>query len=360
MESVIKKVYPELPDARFFDLPKKIYANLNYFPQEANEYAVKKLLDLECEGYTIYFYYIPEKVRLVGIFPSKGDVCNFGFWETINDQEVNEKIFEAFHSDAINKGFKTIEGPFHFNTPYRYRLRLTTPKWGMFDNEPVNPEYYIDLIERCGYEPNAVYESHMVNGKDWSDIYAFFKNNPLSQKIDSFNFSFLPCTKEIWKEREKEIHSLLLTTFEKNHRFKGLSFEKFKILFDSQYIDKLCPHCSSFLINKDNGKLIAFAFNFPDYSQLNVTDSKISYQKHYSSLSPKTILIKTTGVHPDHWSQGIYTSLSGYTLGPISKHYDQMIACLMYEKNRSLRITSFLPGVKSHVKCQYALYQRNI
>jgi hypothetical protein len=51
----------------FFTIPKKIYKDLDFLPEESEKY-VKELFDLKMEDHKIIIYTDHENIRLAGIF----------------------------------------------------------------------------------------------------------------------------------------------------------------------------------------------------------------------------------------------------------------------------------------------------
>ena len=74
----------------------------------------------------------------------------FGFFESVNDEDVAQKLLETARDWLREKGMETLRGPANFSS---------NDEWGMlirgFDSSPVlmmpyNPPYYPELIERYG------------------------------------------------------------------------------------------------------------------------------------------------------------------------------------------------------------------
>lgn len=94
----------------------------------------------------------------------------FGFFECINNQNVADELFAYTESWLKEKGKNKVIGPENPSMNDEVGLLINA-----FDTPPVilstyNPEYYISLIENCGY-------------KKAKDLYAF-KLTPSSYKTD--------------------------------------------------------------------------------------------------------------------------------------------------------------------------------
>ena len=67
-----------LPES-FFTIPRKIYEDLNFFPEESRE-DVETLFRLKEKDHKIILYTDHTNLRLVGIFPQKTTEAYFGYW----------------------------------------------------------------------------------------------------------------------------------------------------------------------------------------------------------------------------------------------------------------------------------------
>ncbi len=90
---------------------------------------------------------------------------NFGFFESVNEQEVADSLFERAADWVRGKGRDTIMGPVMFSTNYECGTLIdgfgTPPRVMM----PHNPPYYPALIEGWGFEKDK-------------DLYAWWFNDP--------------------------------------------------------------------------------------------------------------------------------------------------------------------------------------
>jgi len=76
----------------------------------------------------------------------------FGFFESVNDQEVANKLFDTVKDWLKNKGLDAMRGPANPSSNDEYGLLIEG-----FDDSPrlmmtYNPKYYIDLIENYGFK----------------------------------------------------------------------------------------------------------------------------------------------------------------------------------------------------------------
>ncbi|MBM4159179.1 MAG: hypothetical protein FJ216_10445, partial [Ignavibacteria bacterium] len=76
----------------------------------------------------------------------------FGFFESIDDKDVSNRLFDTVGEFLRNEGMDTMRGPINLSTNDEVGLLIDG-----FDTPPVimmtyNPKYYIDLIEHYGFE----------------------------------------------------------------------------------------------------------------------------------------------------------------------------------------------------------------
>ena len=148
----------------FIDLPWKIYASYpNWVPPLKSE--VKRLLD-PCRH---PFWKSAERSlflarhngnvvgRIAAIIDFNSNTFRsekasaWGFFESINDREVGEALFDAAGQWAARKGMEFLRGPLSPSTNYEIGLLVDGFASDPVIMMPYNPEYYIDVVESCGF-----------------------------------------------------------------------------------------------------------------------------------------------------------------------------------------------------------------
>ena len=348
-------VYDGALPASFFSLVLPLYAQLPFAPDE-DEALIRQLFDLEAPQHTIVIYTDHQNVRLAGIFPHNGEVAYFGFWETVFDQQLTAEVFDLAIADAARFGKNSIVGPLHFNTYHRYRLRLgPAPSWQQFDREPVNPEYYPQLLQRAGFKVKMGFQSRLLRAETVPRVYQ--EKQPVLAKLPQVPFDFVPLNPESWKILAGEIYELIHQIFSQNPAYKPVSRTQFDLLYNAKYAAKLCPHTAVAFRDKGSGKLAAISLCHPNYHGLNLPAGETpSFGRDYPRLPRKTLLSKTLGVHPAFRQQGIMDLLAAYGMLQFQQYYEEIIFCLMRNDNYSLRFTDHLPVETAH----YALFEKEI
>ncbi len=334
------------------ELYPTVYKYLGFIPDE-QEHITEWLFNHYSMTNNIVIYEIEGKLSLVGIFPKDKKVAYFGYWETVEDLDINQEVFSLFEEEARLKGFKTVVGPLHFNTYHRYRLRLgPIPSWKMFDREPVNPEYYPRLLEKCGYHVSQIFESHCLAHDVIEQMFqiasSFNKGNYPE------NISILPLSTRLWLDYEQQLYDLTTSIFSNNSNYKGVLPEEFKLLYNEAYAAGLCPHSSSLLIDHQKNQLAALSLCMPIYAHLK--SSSGNYEIDIKNITNPTLLAKTVGTHPDYRGQNLMNAMGMYGTSGFLKRYNKVIFCLMKVDNASLNFTQHLEKETT----RYGLFEKSI
>jgi ribosomal protein S18 acetylase RimI-like enzyme len=343
----------ELP-ASFDAVGKKLYAGLGYAPDD--EPAAELCAQLAAT-HDIIFYTDHWNLRLAGLFPKAGGrVAYFAFWETSGDLLLNQVAFDQLYHDAAAQGFEVVQGPLHFSTYFRYRLRLgAVPSWRQFNREPVNLPYYPDLLEQLGFGPVLTFESHLLRAQDVPLLYE--QQRTVQEQLHQLPFECIALTPPVWEALEDAIFELIQQVFSQNPAYRAVSKAQFRLLYNRAYAEGLCPHTSVLFRHRPSGRLAALSLCQPNYHALGRAISEHpSYTRDYPLLTTRTLLAKTVGVHPDFRGQGLQALLAAYAMQEFRAYYDDVIFCLMRTENHSLRFIKNLPTEVA----RYALFEREI
>jgi GNAT superfamily N-acetyltransferase len=343
----------ELP-ASFDVVGRQPYAGLGYAP--ADEPAAE-LCAMLADTHDIVFYTDHWNLRLAGIFPKASEgIAYFGFWETSGSLILNQMAFEQLFADAALRDMHTVRGPLHFNTYFRYRLRLgKVPSWRQFDREPVNPPYYPDLLTQLGFKPTLTFETRRLGPEAVPLLYE--QRAAVQAQLSEAPFDFIPLTPDIWQERKDEIFTLTKAIFSQNPAYQPASQAQVTLLYNADYAAGLCPHSSVLLRHRPSGQLAGISVCQPNYHSLGRdVSARPVYARDYPRLTTRTLLVRNVGVHPDFRGQGLQALLGAYIMQEFREHYDDVLFCLMHTGNLALRFTEGLPTEVAH----YALFEREV
>jgi hypothetical protein len=353
IERIIYKNNLSLSES-FFSIPAEIYSGLGFYPEETMP-EVQDLFELKSKDHNIIIYTDHQNIRLVGIFPKKGNYAYFGYWETKEDLPLNSTVFELLEADAKKFGKTIISGPMNFNTFHRYRLRLGgLPSWKMFDREPVNPEYYPQLLKNLGYNISFSYESRRIPASEIRNIYR--DKQRFVKEVRDLPFKIIPLNPENWQKYQEEIFELVQAIFNQNPGYKTISSTEFKLLYNQQFSEKLCPFTASLFKDTTTEKLVALTFCHPNYMDLNEKIEAPSFKKDYPKLKNPTMLAKSSGVHPDYRKMNLMNFSGAYAMQSFRELYTDTIFCLMKTDNYSRHFTD---GIECE-KAYYALFEKHL
>lgn len=319
----------------------------NTIKSELNK--VNKIIQNFIEDNEIILYTDHNTYRFIGIFNILRKDCSLGFFESMNNSSI-DLAFKHFKQDALDRGFLKILGPINFNTYLSYRIRLNNPVWGKFDSEPHNPLYYNEIFTRNGFNIVQEYESRLIKKEHIKDVY--INKKELLEALSQIPYNFIPINKEFWLNNTHKIFELIHQIFSGNPFYNTINFNQFNLLFNDDYINKLCSLSSVIFQDKLTQEFAAISLCMPNYESLNLENEKPDFTKHFALLENKTLLAKSVGVHPNYRSLGLMNYLGAYGMMSFHDHYDEVLFCTMRSDNPSLRFSDPF----KYEKANYALY----
>ncbi len=346
--------YTGLLPGSFFNISDKIYENFPFKPEQ-NKSLISSLFQMEAAKNEIVIYTNHRDIRLVGIFPLNEDAAYFGFWETINDAQLQAQAFTLLEEDAKKRNKTTLTGPVNFNTFHNYRLRVgNIPSWEMFDREPVNPPYYSALLAQLNFYKKSGFESRLICKENIPDLYT--DKAGLLNDLSKISFDFIPLNEANWRIYEERIFELIHDIFSETPLYKTISSDQFKLLYNHPFSRKLCPYSSVIFRDKISGKLAAISLCHPNYHSIYEEGTVPDFKRDFKHLNKKVLLVKTVGVHPDFRKQGLMNYLGAYAMWSFKDWYEEVIFCLMRSDNYSLHFTDRI----KYEMATYILYEKRL
>lgn len=304
-----------------------------------------------------------DECRLVGFFNpdqpiEEESVAYFGFWETLDDRELNKKLFAELFAWAKQKGAVRIYGPINFTTYGDNRLRVDSFEESAFIGEPYNPSYYPDILDELGFQRKFGYMSQIapdVNKVIQTVTPAYEK---MVQQLEG-QFRIERLTADTWLKNLDVLYPLVDLIFRQNFAYSPISEEAFQKACGDNFAKKLDPE-TSVLIRDAEGDIAGFFIVYPDYGELvnqsghGIAVDEVNYQQHYSQLiAPRLGLAKTGGVHPKHRSAGLFTLMSMQVTLWARDRYERIAGAMVREDNHSLKYAKH-----GDIQRNYALFQR--
>ncbi|MCF8241189.1 MAG: hypothetical protein K9J16_07370 [Melioribacteraceae bacterium] len=319
MSSVtIKKVADKKDLMTFIKMPWSIYKNDPYWVppllMEKKDILNKKknpfFKHAEMDNFLAY-----KDNNLVGrISAIKNDQHNnihnenigfFGFFDSINDQEVADALFDEAKKWLIEKGVDEIRGPANPSSNDEYGLLIEgfddSPRLMM----PYNYKYYMDLIENYGFTKAK-------------DLYAYKISQELLLKSEKVvrisqlaakraNLKIRQIDMKNFKEELEIVKYVYNKAWAPNWGFVPMSDDEIDLLA-SQLKPIVEP--SLVLFGEIDNKVVGFALVMPDYNQIFKEMNGRLLPFNFIKLFTKKRTIKwarviTLGIIPEYQKRGL-------------------------------------------------------
>ena len=272
----VKQVKTRKEQREFVKFPLKLYKNNEYFVPclYMDELAMfHKNFVYNDQAESIFFNaYIDGKMvgRIQGILQHASNQkwnqkrVRFTRFDSIDNQDVANALFQAIEDWAISKGMDEVVGPLGYSDLEREGLLIEGFDQLSTFEEQYNYPYYQKLIENNGY----------VKEVDWLErkIYAPKEIDPKFEKLCSLimrryklHFSEAKSTSEFIKKYADQFfeivdssYSELYQTVPFTEKTKKMMINNFKLIVDIKYVS---------LILDENDKVVCFALCFPSIAK---------------------------------------------------------------------------------------------
>lgn len=229
----------------------------------------------------------------------------FGYFETVNDYQVAEKLLDKVMEWGKSKKLDYMRGPENYSQNEVCGLLVDG-----FDTPPVilmahNPKYYQELIEQYGF-------------KKAMDLWAWqldAKANKMPERIvrvverkkERCDFTFRPINKKDIKNELKRVKQIYNNAWEKNWGFVPMTDEEFDHTADEliQIVDE-----DIVLFAELDGKPVGFSLACPDINQaLQKINGRLFpfglFKLLYHARKINRIRVIIMGVLPEYRNRGI-------------------------------------------------------
>jgi len=229
----------------------------------------------------------------------------FGFFESVNDQEVANALLDRVKDWLKSKGLDAMRGPASPSSNDEYAMLLEG-----FDEPPklmmsYNPKYYLDLMDNYGL-------------KKAKDLYAYSIDNPNLLKSEKLvrvaeiarkrsKVTIRPINLKKFKSELEKVKYVYNKAWAPNWGFIPMTEEEIDT-FAKEFKPIVEP--SIVLIAEIGGKAIAFALVIPDYNQLIIKMNGRLFPFNFIKLFTKRRTIDwarviTLGIIPEYQRKGI-------------------------------------------------------
>ncbi|MBO8138793.1 MAG: GNAT family N-acetyltransferase [Desulfotomaculum sp.] len=335
----------EVSNKREFDIfirmPGVIYYNDPFWFPPPPHYVLNEIMQIPSEKLLLLVAVQDNDVvgRTAGIINRhhEKNTALFGYFESINDQQVAKKLITGVEEWALNKGFNYLTGPVNINTNDSVGLLVEgfnqPPKNGM----PYNPSYYRNLLEGCGFNKHLDLLAYR-----WTDQHLIPERLArIAAKVRN-NKKFLLRTLNLRNiHREAEILSAVHNqTMQDNWGSENLSVSE-----AANYLAKYRKFADPDLL------LAAEVNNEPAGICLALPETDIS--------SPRSCRVAVLAVVPKFRQQGIAAVLI-YEMGMrlLHKGYKEAELSLVMENNTM--VNRLLQSFNLKVTKRFRLYKKNL
>lgn len=265
--------------AKFIDLPHDLYAkDPNYVPelflgQQDLLTASKHPFYKHSQTQAFLAYKNGLLVgRVLAIWNNNHNVFNnvsegqFGFFESINDQEVANRLLETAESWVKEKGGDKIVGPINLTTNDTCGLLVEgfdRPPMAMM---PYNPPYYIDLISQAGFAQKVDLRAYYVTTATANQRSVLLLDR-LEERLKRSGIVLRQINLKDFDNEAKKIKQVYNKAWDKNLGFVPMTDEEFhhtakdlKMIVDPKYC----------LVAEKDGAAIGFALGIPNINEVQI------------------------------------------------------------------------------------------
>ena len=313
---------------QFINYPLKLYKGNQYFvpPLYTDEKAMFKpnyhYRDT-CEYVCYNAYRDGEMVgRIMAILQKASNEkrnekrVRFTHFDSINDQEVADALFDAIEKWAASKGMDTVVGPLSFSDLEREGLLIDGFDQLSTFEEQYNYPYYKDLILKRGYEQEVLWTESMIMPPEPDDGTLEKMETFLMQRYD-LHFGSARNIREWIRKYKDQFFDIMDRTYSDIYGtvpftdgMKNSLISSFKLVIDLKHV--------AVILDK-NEKVICFGLCFPSIAK--------AVQKCKGHLTPMGIIrllwtikhpeiidLCLVGVDPEYANRGISAIMSAELL----------------------------------------------
>lgn len=187
----------------------------------------------------------------------------FGFFESIDDQNVANALLDAAKDWLQAKGLDTMRGPMNFSTNHECGLLVEG-----FDSSPFilmthNPPYYLDLLKNWGMTKSMDLLAYLLPNRPTPE--KLLRLTERLQKRGNFEVRSLSTHRKALRQDLETVFTVYSKAWEKNWGFVPATKEEFQHEID-QIINVVRPEF--FYLAYVEGKPAGFYVALPDYNQV--------------------------------------------------------------------------------------------
>lgn len=371
----IRKVENEQDKMKFIRLPWEIYKNDAYWVPPLI-FDVRNNLNPQKNPFfkhaEVDFFLAEKDGKLVGrIAAIKNDAHNefhkdkagfFGFFETIDDEDVSDMLLDTACDWCRKKGFDTIIGPVNPSTNDECGLLIDG-----FDSSPVflmtyNPKHYQNKIEDFGFEKAKDLYAYDISSTVINDPKVMTKLERMAELMKQRSKATLRKInmKDLLNEVRK-IEEVYNSAWEDNWGFVPITTAEFDYLAASL---KAVVDPELVMFAEVEGKPAGFSLSLPDFNQvLKKMNGRLLPFGIFKMLTGKkkinNLRVIIMGVKPEYQKRGIDSLFYLETIKAGNKGgYRGAEISWVLEDNMAMRMTAEKLGAVIYKT--YRIYQKNL
>ena len=192
------------------------------------------------------------------------NIAFFGFFEVLEDYEAAEALLKTAENWARDRGHSTLRGPAQWSTNDECGLLVDG-----FNDLPrilmtYNPAYYVDFVEKAGYQYARDLWAYELGISDFMDIIGERLSNLTARIMDRKDITIRNINMKIYDQEVAKVKELYNGAWAKNWGFIPMTDAEFGQLAD-ELKDVIDPDMA-FIAEKD-GKTVGFSITLPDVNQ---------------------------------------------------------------------------------------------
>ena len=323
---IVKEVTTKKQQRQFVDFPIKLYKGCPYFvpPLYGDEMAMfKKDYHYYDQAESVFFNAYDENNKMVGriqgiLQNASNEKWNqkrvrFTRFDSIDNQEVANLLFQAVEKWAKNKRMEEVVGPLGFSDLEREGLLIEGFDEVSTFEEQYNYSYYPKLIENLGYEKEIDWVERQLKAPKEIDP-RYKRISELMMKKYKLHFGKAKNINEFLKKYGDGFFEILDITYDKIYGTVPFTEKMKKNLINSF---KLIVSVNNVAVSVDeNEKIVCFGLCFPSLSEALVGTSgkltPITLVKLLKAIKkPKSIDLGLIGVLPEYAMKGISSAFIG-------------------------------------------------
>ena len=261
---ICKKVKSKRQIKEFINFPNMLYKRNENTRDKKTETQILKGRHILSKYFKVIGLLVyNDKDRVVGrcivTIYENDDKAYFGFFDSINNKQVVERLMEKAEEIANESGKNELVGPLDSSFWIGYRLKIDDRK-EIYTCEPYNKSYYLKRLKEVGFHVCERYISNKYRVPTEKDINLKY-NKRLEKMIEDGYVVVIPC---FWyfNRQLRDIYGLLTKLYSSFPCYKSIEENEFYSMFKGlRYILK---YDMVKLVYKD-GELKGFMVNIPNY-----------------------------------------------------------------------------------------------